>query len=100
MGDLRHAYKEYNEAKRELRDEFLRRDSLVLADTGLPIIRMNDGYHLRIADRVDFWPTTGTWREFRGGAHGRGIASMLKCLGVVVPIPELNLEPEPPSQDA
>ena len=53
----------------------------------IPFLKKNNGAHLIVnpestTKRVDFWPGTGLWRNYWGKPEGRGVASLLRYLGV------------------
>jgi hypothetical protein len=39
----------------------------------------NKGAHIIIADRWDFWPGTGKWRDRKHNKYSRGIESLIKA---------------------
>ena len=56
--------------------EIARRVDLVLR-WGYYVVEFNGGYHVRIQDAVDFWPSTGKWRAWRGfDGTGQGLDSL------------------------
>lgn len=51
-----------------------------LEAAGLPFTSHNDGVHLIVDERYDFWPGTGKWvrRGSRDAPSGRGIFNLIK----------------------
>ena len=51
-----------------------------LEAAGLPFTSHNDGVHLIVDQRYDFWPGTGKWvrRGAREAPSGRGIFNLIK----------------------
>lgn len=44
------------------------------------VVSLDGGKRLRLDDKVDFWPGTGTWRVLPTGQEGIGVTSMLAFL--------------------
>lgn len=54
------------------------RSTEILVLAGISFVSKNNGAHLIVAERFDFWPGTGLWME-RGRAHKhRGIRSLIE----------------------
>lgn len=64
-----------------------------LRASGVPYKPFSD-HHLIVADRFDFWPSTGKWHERKPGApyHANGIAGLLAVIAS-------NPAPAPTSQE-
>lgn len=48
-----------------------------LAECRVPFDSKNDGAHLIVDNRIDYWPGTGLWIERKSSYTGRGIQSLL-----------------------
>lgn len=75
-------WRDVKRAKADKRHENTIRSTEILVLAGIPFISKNNGAHLIVADKYDFWPATGLWIERRKGTKGRGIA---KLIGRIVP---------------
>ena len=77
-------FKEVLTPKRKLKKEQNRIQSTeTLQHAGVVFTSHNNGLHLIIklseTDRVDFWPSTGTWWE-KNGKRGRGVQPLLNYI--------------------
>jgi len=50
-----------------------------LDTVGVKYETKNKGLHIIIADRWDFWPGTGKWRDRKCNKYCRGIESLIKA---------------------
>lgn len=75
VGDTFRAFKEAGKIKRKANRE---RATQILDDAGISYASHNDGAHLIVIERFDFWPGTGKWIDRTTGKSGRGIRNLLK----------------------
>ena len=59
--------------------------SEVLRKAGVPFVVKNNGAHLILDERVDFWPGTSLWHCRITPTKGRGIRRLFDFLGVPFP---------------
>lgn len=52
----------------------------MLRQAGFRFLERNDGAHLIVEDRVDFWPGTGRWMVRTSGRVGYGIVNLIAFL--------------------
>lgn len=53
------------------------RSTEILVLAGIPFVSKNNGAHLIVAERFDFWPGTGLWMERGKAQKHRGIRSLV-----------------------
>lgn len=80
MGDLFRAHHARQQEKRAKNRED---STAMLTERGIFFTAHNDGAHLIVADRWDFWPGTGKFKERRGRPGkslrtGRGVRNLLE----------------------
>ena len=73
------AFREHGKEKREHNRNW---SADHLEASGIPYVTKNDGAHLIIADRWDFWPGTGRWidRTTKTKHTNRGIRSLIAVI--------------------
>ncbi|KKN56856.1 hypothetical protein LCGC14_0567810 [marine sediment metagenome] len=52
----------------------------LLEHAGVAFTVHNDGAHLVVAGRWDFWPGTGKWIDRQGGKYRRGVFPLIKAI--------------------
>ncbi len=74
-------WRDVKRAKKEKRAENTDRSTEILVIAGIPFVSKNNGAHLIVDGRYDFWPSTGLWmeRDGRGAKRKkhRGIRSLI-----------------------
>jgi hypothetical protein len=76
MAEIFNALKEENKEIRQRRyDENMK----ILNESDIPF-KMLSPYHVRIDDKIDFWPSTNKWRVLKSGKMGTGILNVEKYL--------------------
>jgi len=82
MGDMGDYWRDHKEYKQIQRNKFRGKndDCLCRIEKSGHDIRKLSCEHYRINEDVDYWPSTGTWRQKNGKASGWGVASLLKHL--------------------
>lgn len=53
----------------------------MLERAGVPFVSKNEGAHLIVRDRWDYWPGTGLWSDRRTQERRRGIHSLFVAIG-------------------
>lgn len=81
MGDMSEEYQALKEAGREKRRTNTESSTRLLQDRGVSFVSHNEGSHLVVDGRVDFWPSTGLYIP-RDPKHsrGRGVHNLLRFL--------------------
>ncbi len=77
MGEAFAGLRELSQIKRESNRTNSRK---LLADAGVSFTAHNDGAHLIVERRWDFWPGTGKWIDRRGGKYRRGVFPLLAAI--------------------
>lgn len=82
MGDI---FRSHRKAQQEKRRENKALSTTRVRDSGVPFKSHNDGEHLILAGRWDFWPSTGRYIERKGIAgkakrQGRGVFNLLSII--------------------
>jgi len=75
MGDDFRAMREFGKAKRESNRDASTR---MLTAAGISFVSKNDGAHLIVAERYDFWPGTGLWMARGDKTKQRGVSNLIK----------------------
>lgn len=78
--DMGEMYDAMKEASKEKRANNRDRSTEILVVAGVPFVSKNNGAHLIVAERFDFWPGTGLWKERGGRKTGRGIRGLLQLV--------------------
>lgn len=52
----------------------------LLTEAGIPFTVKNDGAHLIVDNRFDFWPGTGRWIKRDTGRKGFGVHSLINAI--------------------
>lgn len=71
------------EESRQRRAGHRERAPVTLRQNSVAFTSHNDGAHLVVEQRIDYWPGTGLWRDKRTGESARGIASLLRHVAKV-----------------
>lgn len=78
-----------SEAERQMSQDKRRRNrefsTNLLAQRGVPFVVKNEGAHLIVADRFDFWPGTGLFTDRVSGRSDRGVRKLLRQLQAGLP---------------
>lgn len=78
MGDMGEIFNAMKEASKEKRANNRDRSTEILVVAGIPFVSKNNGAHLIVAERYDFWPGTGLWMERGKAKKHRGIRSLIE----------------------
>jgi len=62
--------------------------TLMLKNAGIPFESKNDGAHLIVAGRYDFWPGTGLWQARGERTKQRGVHRLIARISATVPAKE------------
>ena len=77
IGEIFAGQREASQAKRASNREASRR---LLDDADVAFTVHNDGAHLVVEQRWDFWPGTGKWIDRQGGKYRRGVFTLLRAI--------------------
>lgn len=76
-GDIFREMRDHSQKKRHNN----KKSSLkILSQKGIGFQEMNFGYHLRVEEVIDFYPTTGLWMTLDKSDRGRGVMDMIKFM--------------------
>lgn len=78
-------YRAMKEDGRRAKYDHLVANTAELERRKIPFASKNDGLHLIIADRWDFWPSTGKWFDKVRMKRGHDIESLLSSITAVLP---------------
>ena len=79
MGDMGDYWRDVGPVHQKRRAHNRNDGRAALDAAGIRYQVRNDGAHLIVESRVDFWPGTGRWR-FRTGEKGWGVQPLLHAL--------------------
>ncbi len=71
-------WKDWRKMKQDKRASNRDRSTEILVLAGIPFVSKNNGAHLMVAERYDFWPGTGLWMERGKPKKHRGIRSLIE----------------------
>jgi hypothetical protein len=73
-------YELNREESRRRRAEHRDNATKILSSRNVPHVVKNEGAHLIVCDRWDFWPGTGLFIDRKNKKKGRGIFNLLKVI--------------------
>ena len=82
MGDMGDDFRALRQYQKDKRAKNTKASTEILAENRIEFESKNFGAHLIITGakgKIDFWPSTGKWRD-RIGRHGRGVIVLLERL--------------------
>lgn len=82
MGDMGDLYNDLKSAKKSENNKevAIKTAKFYLFERNIPFVCLNNEYHFVIDSVVDFYPTTGKFRNRITGQHGRGLVRALSTL--------------------
>lgn len=80
MGDMGDDFRAMRKHWQEKRESNREQSTARLTREGVVFESKNDGIHLIVEGRVDYWPSTGRWIERANRRRHRGIKSLLAFL--------------------
>lgn len=90
MGDMGDYWKDVKpflkERSKKRKAAHLEYAAKMLDRNGVAYQRRNEGLHFMVDSQkgtIDYYPTTGVWRPRNGDRGGRGIAGLLRYMGIV-----------------
>lgn len=75
--DLATLFQAQSDESKERRARNRERGAGELERAGIAFTAKNNGAHLIVADRVDYWPGTGLWKDREVPHDGRGINALV-----------------------
>lgn len=78
-------FKALRDHTRNEKRERLKANTAELERRKIPFTAKNGGVHIIIADRWDFWPSTGKWFDRTRMKRGHGLQSLLASITAVLP---------------
>jgi hypothetical protein len=85
MTDMHHHFEALKDASKERRASNLERSTNLLGEKGVSYVSKNDGNHLIVTGRdelIDFWPSTGKFKQRSSKVYQRGVFNLLKLCEV------------------
>jgi hypothetical protein len=67
------------ESQKKKRDNMIKSTEL-LESKGVPFTSHNNGVHLIVDDHIDFWPSTGKWKDRNNNKVKRGVFNLIEYL--------------------
>ena len=82
MGDVGDYWRDHKEHKREVKARQVAAipKALALLDEAGVSYRQFSEEHYRVAERFDWWPSTGRWRAIEGSAKGFKVRSLIRAV--------------------
>lgn len=77
--DMTEMFEEMRRESQEKRARNRESSKAILIQRGIKVRAFTDA-HLRVADRFDFWPGTGKYKNIKTGKYGRGVFNLIKEL--------------------
>jgi len=78
MGDMGDFWRDVNGYYQAKRRSNLDRSTGIMECSGVPFASKNNGVHLIVADRWDYWPSTGLFIDRHTKKKGRGVNNLLR----------------------
>jgi hypothetical protein len=78
MSDLGDDFRAWKEHRQERRRENLRNSTAILEREGIPFTSHNNGVHLIVLNKWNFYPSTGLFIDRETGEQGRGVFNLLR----------------------
>lgn len=73
-------YEALREASKKRRQDNREQSPKALASAGLSFATHNNGAHLVVCERWDFWPGTGKWIDRKTHRRGRGVFPLIRMV--------------------
>jgi len=80
MSEMCEMFSAIHELNRQHKAENMLKSTAILQREGIPFVSKNDGVHLIVADRWDFWPSTGLFIDRKDKSRKRGVFNLLKIV--------------------
>lgn len=77
MGEMSEVWKEVKKDSADRKKKNLENGVKILMSKNIRFESFNNGYHLRVEGRVDFWPSTGKWIDRKIAKEGRGVFQLI-----------------------
>lgn len=77
MGEFWNDVRGYRQAKRAANTNS---STGIMERSGVPFVSKNNGAHLIVADRWDYWPSTGLFIDRQTKKKGRGVNNLLRSV--------------------
>lgn len=75
--DLSAIFQAQREESKDRRERNRLRGQAELESAGVAFEAKNNGAHLVVLERIDYWPGTGLWKDREVPQEGRGINSLI-----------------------
>jgi len=83
MGDMGDDFRALRQHQKDKRAKNTKSSTEILAENRIGFESKNFGSHLIVTGskgKIDFWPSTGKWRDRNNQWQGRGVIGLLKRL--------------------
>lgn len=80
---IAHTFSAMRKMSQEKRASNREASAAMLIEAGIQFESKNDGAHLIVADKYDFWPGTGLWMERGKTQRSRGVRGLIKRIKLV-----------------
>jgi len=80
MGDMGDDFRTWRDDGKRRRARNRENSPRILREHGISFVTRNDGAHLIVMDKVDFWPGTGKWIVRETGRSGRGVYGLIRWI--------------------
>lgn len=78
MGDMGDIFRAWREEKKSKKQQNVVQSLDNLQRHQVPFTVLNQGIpHLLVSDNIDYWPSTGLWRDRRSLLRGRGVFKLI-----------------------
>lgn len=79
MSEAKELFEAYKEAKKDKKAANVESSLALLRARNIEHQVCNwANHHTFVANRYDFWPSTGLWRDRKSGRTGRGVLNLIK----------------------
>lgn len=85
VGDMGEMFKDWAKVKQDKRARNRDASAALLTQAQIPFVVKNEGAHLIVDGRIDFWPGTGKWIQRGTSAHHRGVEGLIRFVRATAP---------------
>lgn len=84
MSDTGDYWRDVNGFFQSKRRSNLESSTEIIESSGVPFVSKNNGVHLIVANRLDYWPSTGLFIDRETKKRGRGVRNLLRLYHIKV----------------
>lgn len=78
MSEMGEFWRDVNGYGKQKRHSNMKSSTDLLTNQNIPFVSHNNGIHLVVLDRWDFWPSTGLFIDRKTSKKGRGVKNLLR----------------------